>query len=152
MPYDSSPIDLSRGETFAQGFPHDFFSRLRAEEPVYWHEPTDFTPGGEGFWVVSRYDDIEHVFRHPEIFSSESGPGRPYGGTQLMDDKYAGKMMIMTDNPKHARMRALVTSGFTPSTLAKLDDDVRLLAKEIVDEVADLQEFDFVEKLSLIHI
>ena len=148
MPYDSSPIDLSRGETFAQGFPHDFFSRLRAEEPVYWHEPTDFTPGGEGFWVVSRYDDIEHVFRHPEIFSSESGPGRPYGGTQLMDDKYAGKMMIMTDNPKHARMRALVTSGFTPSTLAKLDDDVRLLAKEIVDEVADLQEFDFVEKIA----
>ena len=65
-----------------------------------------------------------------------------------MDDKYAGKMMIMTDNPKHARMRALVTSGFTPSTLAKLDDDVRLLAKEIVDEVADLQEFDFVEKIA----
>ena len=77
MPYDSSPIDLSRGETFAQGFPHDFFSHLRAEEPVYWHEPTDFTPGGEGFWVVSRYDDIEHVFPIRRYFRPSPGRAAP---------------------------------------------------------------------------
>ena len=144
----TSPVDLSNGQSFAQGFPHDFFRHLRAEESVYWHEPTDHTPGGEGFWVVSRYDDIERVFRTPDMFSSEKGPDRPYGGTQLMDDKYAGQMMIMTDNPKHARLRALVTSGFTPSTIAKLDENVHTLAAEIVDDLVDNEVFDFVDKVA----
>jgi len=144
----TSPVDLSNGQSFAQGFPHDFFRHLRAEEPVYWHEPTDHTPGGEGFWVVSRYDDVERVFRTPDMFSSEKGPDRPYGGTQLMDDKYAGQMMIMTDNPKHARLRALVTSGFTPSTIAKLDENVHTLAAEIVDDLVDNEVFDFVDKVA----
>jgi cytochrome P450 len=143
-----SPIDLSNGQSFAQGFPHDFFRHLRAEDPVFWHEPTEHTPGGEGFWVVSRYDDIEHVFRNPDLFSSEKGPDRPYAGTQLMDDKYAGQMMIMTDNPKHARLRALVTSGFTPATLAKLEQDVCDLSAEILDAVADEECFDFVDKVA----
>ena len=81
-----SPVDLSNGQSFAQGFPHAFFRRLRAEEPVFWHEPTEHTPGGEGFWVVSRYDDVEHVFRSPDLFSSEKGPGRAFGGTALMGE------------------------------------------------------------------
>lgn len=144
----ASPIDLSNGQNFAQGFPHEFFKRLRAEEPIYWHEPTEHTPGGEGFWVVSRYDDIEHVFRNPDLFSSEKGPGRAFGGTTLMDDPYAGKMMIQTDNPKHARLRALVTTGFTPATLANLDADVRRLTAEILDNVADEESFDFVDRIA----
>lgn len=143
-----SPVDLSNGQNFAQGFPHEFFKHLRANEPAFWHEPTEHTPGGEGFWVVSRYDDIDHVFRNPDLFSSEKGPGRAYGGTTLMDDPYAGKMMIQTDNPKHARLRALVTTGFTPATLAKLEADVQRLSREILDEVADEQEFDFVDRVA----
>ncbi len=143
-----SPIDLSNGPTFAQGFPHEFFRHLRANQPVFWHEPTEHTPGGEGFWVLSRYDDIEQVFRNPDLFSSEKGPERSYGGTQLMDDKYAGQMMIMTDNPKHARLRVLVTSGFTPGTLAKLEQDVRDLTAEIMDQVPVGEIFDFVETVA----
>lgn len=143
-----SPVDLSNGQSFAQGFPHEFFKHLRAEQPIFWHEPTEHTPGGEGFWVVSRYDDIENVFRNPDLFSSEKGPERPYGGTQLMDDKYAGQMMIMTDNPKHARLRALVTSGFTPGTLAKLEQDVQNLATEIMESVPAGESFDFVETVA----
>ena len=144
----ASHVDLSNGQNFAQGFPHDFFRHLRHHEPVFWHEPTEHTPGGEGFWVVSRYDDIDHVFRHPELFSSEKGPGRPYAGTSLLDDPYAGKMMIQTDNPKHARLRALVTSGFTPATLARLEADVRQLTTEILDGVANDETFDFVERVA----
>lgn len=141
-------VDLSDGQSFRNGFPQDYFSYLRAEKPVFWHEPTPHTPGGEGFWVVSRYDDIEHVFRNPELFSSEKGPNRPFGGTTLLDDPAAGKMMIQMDNPKHARLRALVTSGFTPATLAKLEEDVRTLTSQILDGVADLSTFDFVEKVA----
>lgn len=141
-------VDLSDGQSFANGFPHDFFRHLRGEAPVFWHEPTARTPGGEGFWVVSRYDDIEQVFRQPELFSSEKGPTRAYGGTQLFDDPAAGKMMIQTDNPKHQRMRAIVTQGFTPATLARLEDEVHRMTRAILDEVADAGPFDFVEQVA----
>jgi len=143
-----APLDLSDGQTFRNGFPHDYFAHLRDEKPIFWHEPTAHTPGKEGFWVVSRYDDIEHVFRNPALFSSEKGPGRKHGGTTLLDDPAAGRMMIQMDNPNHARLRALVTSGFTPATLARLDGRVQQLTTDILDEVADLGEFDFVEKVA----
>ncbi|MCA8928376.1 MAG: cytochrome P450 [Alphaproteobacteria bacterium] len=143
-----APLDLSNGQTFKNGFPHDFFADLRAHRPIYWHEPTEHTPGKEGFWVVSRYDDIERVFRHPDLFSSEKGPGRSFGGTTLLDDPAAGKMMIQMDNPKHARLRAIVTSGFTPATLARLEQDVQRLTGEILDGVAEGEPFDFVETVA----
>jgi cytochrome P450 len=118
-----SPVDLSCGQGFAQGFPRGCFRHLRAAARVFWHEPTADSPGGEGFWVASRCDNSDRVFRHPALFSSEEGSGRPDAGTQFVDDKYAGQMMIVSDNPKHARLRALVTSGFTPATLVRLAED-----------------------------
>ena len=42
-------IDFTDLDNFAKGFPHDLFDVHRREAPVYWHEPTDNTPDGEGF-------------------------------------------------------------------------------------------------------
>jgi cytochrome P450 len=75
------PVDLSYGRTFSQGFPHESFRQMRREEPVWWHAPTEHTPGGEGFWVVSRYNDVVTVFKDAETFLSE------LGGTQIFDGK-----------------------------------------------------------------
>ena len=68
-------VDLSNSRSFANGFPHDFFTWLRRNEPVWWHEPTKYTPNDVGFWVVSRYEDVVAVFKDPETYSSElAGP------------------------------------------------------------------------------
>jgi hypothetical protein len=48
-------IDFTDLDNFANGFPHDLFDIHRREEPVYWHQPTDNTPDGEGFWSVATY-------------------------------------------------------------------------------------------------
>ena len=92
-------VDLSYGRSFANGFPHEFFSHLRREAPVWWHAPTEHTPGGEGFWVVSRYADVVNVFKDAETFSSE------LGGTQIFDGRGAGYQLNQTDDPKHRRLR-----------------------------------------------
>ena len=42
-------IDFTDLDNFANGFPHEFFAVHRREAPVYWHQPTDNTPDGEGF-------------------------------------------------------------------------------------------------------
>lgn len=141
-------VDLSDGQSFKHGFPHKDFKWLRREAPAFWHEPTEHSPGGEGFWVISRFDDIERVFRDPDTFSSERGPTREFGGTTLFDDPTAGKVLIQSDDPKHRRLRAIVSKGFTPATIARLDLEVCGIAADILDAVADLESFDFVEKIA----
>lgn len=132
------PIDLSYGRTFANGFPHPFFTWLRANHPVWWHEPTEHTPGGVGFWVVSRYADVTALFKDPATYSSE------LGGTQLFDGKGWGYQLNQTDDPAHRRLRALVNTGFTPRQIGRLEDDLRDRFRRILDAVPVGEVFDLV--------
>lgn len=131
-------VDLSNARSFANGFPHDFFTWLRREEPVWWHEPTEYTPNGVGFWVVSRYDDVVAVFKDPETYSSE------LGGTQIFDGKGMGYQLNQTDDPKHRRLRALVNKGFTPRMIGRLEDELRKRTRRILDNVPASETFNFV--------
>ena len=74
-------IDLTDLDRFAAGFPHRVFDTLRRESPVWFHPPTAHSPGGEGFWVLSRYSDIVDAAANADTFSSETGGDREGGGT-----------------------------------------------------------------------
>ena len=63
-------IDFTDLDNFANGFPHDLFDLHRREAPVYWHQPTDNTPDGEGFWSVATYAETLEVLRDPVTYSS----------------------------------------------------------------------------------
>lgn len=137
-------VDLSSGESFRDGFPHEFFRWLREHDPVHWHEPTEKTPDGEGFWVVSRYDDVKAVFRDAPTYSSDRGGGlRERGGTGLKDERSAGTMLNMTDKPQHDRLRSLVNRGFTPRAISALEDELRQRTIRLLDAVGD-EPFDAV--------
>ena len=76
-------LDLSNPDVFGQGFPHEYFRMLRAEDPVSWND-SKFNSGQypdpqRGFWSITRHEDLVHVSRHPEIFSSA------LGGVQMQD-------------------------------------------------------------------
>jgi len=131
-------VDLSNSRSFANGFPHDFFTWLRRNEPVWWHEPTRYTPNDVGFWVVSRYEDVVAVFKDPETYSSE------LGGTQIYDGRGMGYQLNQTDDPKHRRLRALVNKGFTPRMIGRLEDELRRRTKSILDAVPAAETFNFV--------
>ena len=81
---------------------------------MYWHEPTDNTPDGEGFWSVATYAETLAVLRDPETYSSVTGGERPFGGTLLQDLSIAGQVLNMMDDPRHSQIRRLVSSGLTP--------------------------------------
>jgi cytochrome P450 len=134
-----APVDLSWGRSFSDGFPHDFFSWLRRENPVWWHEPTEHTPDREGFWVVSRHADAAAIMKDPIRFSS----GRH--GTAIGDSPGAGIMLNQTHDPQHRRLRALVNKGFTPRTIGRLEDDLRQRTRRILDAVPVDEPFDFVD-------
>lgn len=138
------PVDLSDGESFRHGFPHAHFTWLREHDPVNWHSPTPKTPDGEGFWVVSRHADVMTVLRDPVTFSSDRAGGlRERGGTGIKDEGSAGTMLNMTDDPQHYRLRSLVNRGFTPRSVAQLEDELRRRTHRLLDAVAD-EPFDAV--------
>ena len=137
-------MDLTDLDNFADGFPHEIFARHRREAPVYWHEPTAHTPAGEGFWSVATHAESLAVLSDPVTYSSERGGDRPYGGTILPDSPGAGLALNMMDDPRHHRVRQLVSRGFTPRTIARLDVELTRRAKVLLDAVAARGGCDFV--------
>ncbi|PJE24393.1 cytochrome P450 [Mycobacterium paragordonae] len=136
-------IDFTDLDNFADGFPHELFALHRREAPVFWHEPTDNTPDGEGFWSVATHAETLEVLRDPVTYSSVTGGSRPFGGTLLQDLAIAGQVLNMMDDPRHSRIRRLVSSGLTPRMIRRVEDDLRARARRLVDEVVPGEPFDF---------
>ena len=141
MSHDLAGVDLTDLDTFAEGFPHGLFRLHREVAPVWWHEPTEHTPDGEGFWSVACYDEVLQVLNDPLTFSSETGGTRPYGGTIIQDLPVAGVVLNMMDDPRHARIRRLVTKGLTPAAVRNLEGELRRRMRVLLDSVSE--EFDF---------
>lgn len=136
-------IDFTDLDNFADGFPHELFAVHRREAPVYWHEPTVNTPDGEGFWSVATHAETLAVFRDPATYSSVTGGTRPFGGTLLQDLAVAGQVLNMMDDPRHSYIRRLVSSGLTPRMIARVEDDLRVRTRRLLDEVTPGEPFDF---------
>jgi len=145
-PRDLSPgaIDLTDREGFRHGFPHEVFTRLRREAPVHWHDvpATHAEIGGEGFWVLSRFADIQAANRDSELFSALDGPQlghRP---------EIRGQMLVSMDGPEHTRQRKLISAGFTPRMVGRLEQQARGWAKSILDDALLRGECDFVHDVA----
>ncbi len=125
----------------------DMFRLLRDEAPVLFMEEPEIEgfPKGPGFWSVTRYDDVMAVSRHPEVFCSGQG-------TNIIDlpvevAEFMGSMINM-DAPRHTRLRMIVNRSFTPRMVARIDDDVRVKARNIVARVADRGACDLVPEIA----
>lgn len=137
-------IDLTDLDRFCAGFPHETFAQLRRAAPVWWHEPTPHTPGGEGFWVLSRYAEVAAAAADAATFASDGSAvraavGRGAGGGTLIEDLpagfAAGVLLNMCDEPRHQQVRRLFTPSVSPRALAAMEDDLRARAVALVDEV-----------------
>jgi cytochrome P450 len=126
------------------------FETLRNERPMaFFAEPDlvpDFIEVGPGYWAVTRHADIIEASRQPEIFCS----GR--GATSIPDMpdmflEFFGSMINM-DDPRHARLRRIVSRGFTPRMLKKLEGDVQRAAAGIVDDLIEKGGGDFVTEVA----
>jgi cytochrome P450 len=144
-------IDLADLDRFTAGFPYRVFDDLRRDAPVWWHPPTAHTPGGEGFWVLSRYADIVAASADSATFSSETGGDRVGGGTTLEDmpmEFAVGALLNMMDDPRHAQFRRLLTPSTTPRALRAIEEDLHRRAIDIVDAAIAKGECDFLIDVS----
>jgi methyl-branched lipid omega-hydroxylase len=132
-PVDLDAVDLSDRDWWA-GPPsvrYATFAALRRERPfAFFAEPElPGIPVGPGYWAVTRYADLEAISSQPALFCS----GR--GAVSIPDvpadlNEFYGSLISM-DDPRHAKIRRIVSKAFTPRVLEQLVDQVR----SVVDDV-----------------
>jgi len=143
-------IDLSANEFW--GLPlaerAASFARLRSlDRPPFFAEPeSPFADPGGGYYALVRHADVAEASRNPEVFCS----GR--GATSVEDlpvefNEYFGSMINM-DDPRHARLRRIVSRAFTPRMIKRFEADVQSTAAVIVDDLLASGPGDFVGQVA----
>jgi cytochrome P450 len=135
-------IDILDPDAYVAGVHHARFAALRREAPVSWHPE----PAGRGFWALTRHADVVRVARDPATFCS--GRGLFIEDLPPGDPRESPNVMIVMDPPKHSRYRALVSKGFVPRMIQRMEGHVRELMTQLIDGVAAEGRCDFVRDLA----
>jgi len=129
------------------------FATLRAERPIaFFREPEIDTPtsiplpSGPGYYAITKHRDITEISRHPEIYCS----GR--SGSTIVDMpqeflEFFGSMINM-DDPRHSRLRRIVSQAFNPRMVKSVEKSIEDAADEIIDNVRGLGTCDFVTEVA----
>lgn len=125
-------VDLLDPELYRSD-PHDTWTWMRANEPVYRDEKN-------GLWGITRHADVMDVERRSGVYSSE--------GVYRAVPSPGESNMIAQDDPRHRQQRMLVQPQLTRSGVASRAEEVRALVAELVDEAIDRGEFEVIELLA----
>ena len=123
------------------------FERLRREEPISRHEPPEDILGlpDQGrmhYWAIVRHADIRRISRDPATYCSGRGVQFSDAPPEMLE---ASQSFLAMDAPRRTKLRALVSAAFTPRQVARIEDGIRVNAKQIVDQAAATGGGDFVE-------
>jgi cytochrome P450 len=129
-------IDLSSWDFWSldDDFRDGAFATLRRESPVsFWTEPVEegFEQGA-GHWALTRFDEVFYASRHPEIFSSS--PSITIYDQPPEVAEFFGSMIVL-DDPRHQRLRSIVSRAFTPKVVARAEASVRARARRLVESL-----------------
>jgi len=144
MTADVDVLDLIDPERYARrGYPHEVWTRLRAEAPVAYFAPEGYEP----FWAITKHADVLEISKQPLRFSSEQGITLRPAGVVFPPSE----MVVMLDPPRHGPVRRVANGRFTPRAVRSQRDDIERIAVEILDAAAPAGasgELDFVERIA----
>jgi cytochrome P450 len=133
-------IDVSDATLFESDRLWGFFERLRNEAPVHYLKDSFFGP----FWSITRFQDIQYVDKHHEIFSSEP--------TVLLGDQpddFTLINFIQSDPPVHDDQRRAVQDVVAPRNLVELEPIIRGRVENILDGLPVGETFNWVDQVSI---
>jgi len=136
-PYGLGAAHIADPDLYARGDPESVFRGLRAESPVSW-----IPHGDSGFWAITRHADAVNVYRDPQTFSSQRGMML---ASLSSGDPAAGKMLVVTDPPRHSGLRRIIGNALSPRIVRQLEHAVARVAQARVDEAVERGTCDFVE-------
>ena len=156
-PHLPEGFDFTDPDLLQARVPHPEFAEMRKTAPVWWCAQPAGISGfqDEGYWVVTRHEDVKHVSTHPELFSSNTNTAVIRFNESISRDQIEVQKLIMLnmDPPEHTRVRQIVQRGFTPRAIRSLEQALRNRAHAIVETAlagakAD-GSFDFVTNIAV---
>src|SRR5579864_557505 len=138
-----SAVDLVDPSSYRDGVPHEIFTELRAEGAVHLHRSTEVVPGqGQvAFWSVVRHAEVVQANRDWETFTATDS-------VAIAPSRARSHTLVSMDPPDHTRLRRLITAGFTPRMIGRLDEHITLRAEKILDEAGAAGSGDFVSDIA----
>jgi len=137
---ETMKVDLTDRSIYRNGVPHDLFTELRHAGAVQRHGPAVTHAGREPveFWSVFRHAEIVRVHRDWETFTATDSVEIPKSQYE-----FSSAMLTSMDPPAHTRLRRLVTAGFTPRMIARLEEHIVERTTRILDVAAERGDCDF---------
>jgi len=145
---DGRLFDLLDLDQFRDGHPYLAYARLRTEAPVHWQGAS---APERGFWVLSRYEDIQFVSRNPNIFCSSQGFKAADESFERFGpdiDSAMRRIILSTDPPEHTSYRRLMQPFFTVPAARAKEDMIRSMVTEILDRLEGRQSVEVIKDIA----
>ncbi len=117
--------------------PFPYYAALRAASPVR-RLP-------DGSYLLTRYDDVEFVYKNPKIFSSDKKQefGCKFGATPLFEHHTTS--LVFNDPPLHTRVRRLINGALTPRAIGQIQPDLESLVDRLIERMQAKKSVDLIE-------
>jgi cytochrome P450 len=114
---------------------------VREAPPVFW------TPRAGGAWVIQGYEELFNAYRDTEVFTSTMASPEQLAAMMAMLPPNLPRVPqpkpIGLDPPEHTKFRGPLQKTFSPKAALALRDDIRKLANDLIDAIADQGRCDF---------
>jgi cytochrome P450 len=137
---DVSGFDLRSLPADFYDDPFPYYAALRADTPI------KRLP--DGAFLLTRYADVEFVYKNPKIFSSDKKLefGAKFGPTPLFEHHTTS--LVFNDPPLHTRVRRLINGALTPRAIAQIQPDLESLIDRLTDKMAAKGSVDLIEEFA----
>lgn len=126
--------------------PYPTYRRLQEEAPVYWHEPT-------GYWWLTRHDDVWNALRDPMFRSGRvdallgNVPDAQQEPKRILRELLEPRLLL-TDGPRHARLRSLIGQAFAPREIERMRPVVRATIQEQLETLRNRSRIEVMSELA----
>ena len=149
LPKGFDPLDASLN---LERLPVEELAEIRRAEPVHWVDVPEGTGGfgDKGYWIVTKHADVKEVSKRNDIFGSSPDGAIPVWPQEMTRDAIdlQKAVLLNMDAPQHTRLRKIISRGFTPRAIGRLEDELRARARKIAETAAAAGSGDFVEQVS----
>ncbi|MCG5431384.1 cytochrome P450 [Mycobacterium sp. MYCO198283] len=134
------------------GLPVDELAELRRSEPIHWVDVPGGTGGfgDKGYWLVTKHADVKEVSKRSDVFGSSPDGAIPVWPQEMTRDAIdlQRHVLLNMDAPQHTRLRKIISRGFTPRAVGRLEAELHQRAQNIAKSALANGAGDFVEQVS----
>jgi len=116
--------------------PHDYMAKLHDTMPPVYFDMND----SMNAWHLLKHEDAFFMLRHSEYFSNENATPFPRD-----PNDYFYFIPIELDPPQHKKYRAILDPVFSIKSVLVLEDKIRELANNLIDQIIDDGACEFTE-------